>query len=71
MNFTRYKIDNIGLLKSIISSGEEAPFWLKLSKPNKFRNVSPLLDLSLTGVEKLSTILTLRLVWSILIPPNE
>ena len=51
-----------GLLRSIISSGVEPPVWFKLSNPNKFKNVSPPSDLSLTGVEKLSTILTSRLL---------
>ena len=43
-----------GLLKSITSSGDCAPDWLKLSSPNRFKNVLPLSVLSLIGVEKLS-----------------
>jgi len=38
------------------SSGDDAPDWLKLSSPKRFKNVLPLSVLSLTGVEKLSII---------------
>ena len=66
-----WRLTILGLLKSITSSGVDAPDWLKLSKPKRFKNVLPLLDLSLIGVEKLSIILTSRLWASILVEPIE
>ena len=61
----------LGLLKSITSSGVDAPDWLKLSKPKRFKNVFPLSALSLKGVEKLSIILTSKLWESIFVDPIE
>ena len=49
----------------MISSGDLSPFWFNSSKPKRFKNVSPELNLSLFGVEKLSTIWTSRLEASI------